>query len=174
MLKEVSSLKNMPLVSLSSDKRLGEASDFVFDPESGKFLAFSVGSPLPFHPVKFVSSSDIYEISSGAIWVRDDSALLELDEMVRVKNIKNQKIKVLGNKAITESGRKLGRVSDVVIDIDTLFIAKIYIGSGFVDTLVKGDLIIPISKILGITKKAVIVSDDIEKEKIKQELPEPA
>ena len=90
---------------------------------------------------------------------------------------------ILGNWAKTKSGKWLGQIEDVLINIRSFRIVKYYIrGTAisfrfqpFIGTF-RENRIIPATEVIKITSKVIIVKDDkkVEKEEVKATVPEPA
>ncbi|HAZ16691.1 MAG: hypothetical protein A3H59_03715 [Candidatus Jacksonbacteria bacterium RIFCSPLOWO2_02_FULL_43_9] len=69
---------------------------------------------------------------------------------------------IIGLRVITKMGTHIGKVLHVVIDADTLEIAKIEVRpSNLAKALVRGALMIPRSSIISIDKDGVIVQDAV-------------
>jgi uncharacterized protein YrrD len=84
-------------------------------------------------------------------------SLIEPTEIVKVDEILKKKIKILGAKAETESGKRLGRIEDFVFETQTRLMVKIYIRGG----LFLPSLILPAEGIVKIEKGRVVFADQI-------------
>jgi uncharacterized protein YrrD len=73
--------------------------------------------------------------------------------------------KIIGNKAITQSGHSLGKIIDFEIDIGGQNIVKYYTSGGFLN-LLKGPLVINANQVIEIKKDRIIVEDAVISEKL--------
>lgn len=169
MLFEAKSLSNLPVVSLESGQTLGFISNIIIDPDSGKVLGLLSSSNFFWKDKKAVAVSDIHEFTPEMVLVRDDKSQLELEELVRIKKVVEQKIFILGSKVITESGKKLGKSTDFVINANLGILAKIYIENLWGQGYISGTLVISANKIISIEHKRIIVANNALKEEIEEQ-----
>lgn len=169
MLFEAKSLSNLPVVSLESGQTLGFVSNIIIDPDNGKVSGLLSSSNFFWENKKAVAISDIREFTPEAILVKNDESLLKLDELVRIKKVVEQKIFILESNVITESGEKLGKVVDFVINTDLEILVKIYVEKTLGRGLMQGILVIAASQIISIERKKIIVADNTLKEEIEEQ-----
>ena|SRR3990167_5405497 len=156
MLILTSTILNLPVAALDEQKKIGEVKDLVFDPNNGELLGLLVGQKGFFlQRTNALSSQDILDFDKNGIVTKSEENLVELDEIVRIKKSLHDKIKIIGQKAVAKSGKKLGHIYDLLIDADTLVITKYYIK----DML--EERIIPANCVVEITPRAVVFSDDV-------------
>ena len=167
MLYEAKSLINLPIISLDSGRILGSATDIIIDPENGKLLGLlSISGFLS--SKKATAFNDIYECNADAILVKDDESVVNIAKLVRIEKVVGQKIFLLKNKVVTESGKRLGRVSDFVINIDLGILVKIYVEDYLWKGYSQSTLVVPAHNIVSIEHKKIIVNDDVVGEKIEE------
>lgn len=119
--------------------------------------------------IRAVSSVDILEISTKTVaaFVADEDAIVDLDEVIRLKNNFENGYFGLGQSAVTESGKMLGKVYDLLVDVQDLSIRKFYIKDLF------SDKIIASTQIVGWDgPKKLIVKDNAETIKVAATTPE--
>lgn len=151
-----SKIYGLPIASLDSKSKIGEVTDLVFSPEDLALIAFEVKTGNYWtHKKLYLSSSDVIDFDNKGIVVRDDEALVDQSEIIRIKQISKQKYSIYGQKAITKSNKYLGKIFDLLIDTGSCMITKIYV-SNFLD-----ERIFDVSKIVKVTPKAVIITDDV-------------
>jgi uncharacterized protein YrrD len=151
-----SKIFNLPIASLESKSKIGVVSYLLFSPHDLNLLALEVktGNFL-FSKKLYLSAHDILEIDSNGIVVKSDDTLVDASQIVRIKDVIKQKSPIIGQRAITKSKQRIGKIDDLLIDTLTGGIDKFYISNIFEEK------IIPASKIYKITPKAVIFCDDI-------------
>lgn len=158
MFIQASNLLKLPVAALDSQRKIGEVDKIVINPENGEIIGLLVKTGGFFKSFKLLSSQDIIDIDKNGAVTKNEENLLEIEEIIRAKKILEKKITVLGQRAITKSKKSLGKISDLLIDSETLAITKYYISSLFEER------IIPADKVLKITKEAVVFSDDVIEE----------
>lgn len=168
------SITGLPIRSLQDGTKLGEISELVIDPLNGKLLALLVNQKFLGGP-KIISLKEIRQAGTSMIIVDSSYSIAEPDEIIRVKEVLDQKIRIIENNVVTESGQKLGKVKDYSVDLKGERLAKIYVGATLLKELFKEELIIPYENIISITKEKIIVSDtyikNLELGKVKGTVP---
>lgn len=155
MLIQSSTILGLPIGSMDSQSKIGTIKNLVIDPENGELIAFFVSIGGLFQSDKVLSSHDILDFDQKGIVVRSEENLLEKNEIIKVNKIWKDRITVLNQKALTASGKNLGKINDSLIDTSTCMINKYYIHGLFEDRILSAD------KVVKINKKGVIFSDDI-------------
>ncbi len=168
MLRQASSIINLPIIALDVKERVGQVYDVIVDPQNGRILAFLINKNNILKKAKILAIKDIYNLEPDSVVIEKADLIAFLEEVVQAKQIFKDKIKIINNKVICESGTYLGRVEDFVFDSTNYISVKLYVKTGFLQNLFKGELIIPWEKIHSITKDAIIVYDEAIKEKVKE------
>lgn len=155
MLIQATILKNLPVASIEDQAKIGHVDGLIIDPKNGKIEALQVKPNLLFSKNKILSTIDIVETDSNGLVTKNQENLVVPEEIIRVREILTKKIPVLGQIAVTESGNKLGHINDLLIDSESWMILKYYVKSAWEDRILAAD------KIVKITEKAVIFTDDV-------------
>lgn len=140
---------------MDTSRKIGTVKQFIFNPDDGSLLGLLVSTGGWFSKNMVLSAQDIIDFDRNGIVTKLEENLVGVDSIVRVKNVLRDRISVLGQNAITESKNRIGKISDLLIDTETLCIVKYYI-HGFIQ-----EKILPANKIIKITPKAVIFSEDV-------------
>jgi len=163
-----SKTKNKQVVSIESGQKLSDVKAIAIDYDNGKFMGLILKNKAA------VYAEDVAEFGKDAVMVRSEKDLVPLKDNKKFEELIKSKIKIVGNKAVTRSGIKLGEVKDFEINEEERKLAKIFVSTGFIKDLFKGELQITIDKIIAIGQDAIIVKDSTiplrEKEKIKKEV----
>jgi uncharacterized protein YrrD len=168
MLKQASSIINLPIISLDTGRKAGQVYDFIVDQETGKILACIVQKAGLFRKIKILATEDISNLGPDAVIIEKADLVTLPEEVVRAKQALDSKIKIIKNRVITESGTYLGIAEDFVFDITSWMLVKLYVRTSVFQDLFKGQLIVPYEKICSIGKNAIVVSDEAIKEKVKE------
>lgn len=146
--------------------QIGPAADVIVDPVDGAFLGISVLDSVEKRK-KVVPASEIKGFGPGFILIRDFKSLTEIEDVVRIKKVIEEDIKIIGSRVETESGQKLGKVENATIDLKLLALERLYVNPPLSISFLSTQLIIPSAKIIEIQKKRIIISDEFAKAKKK-------
>lgn len=107
------------------DKRpISEVHDVVINPESGKVLAFEVGSD------KVISPFDVTKWNEELIKLDHHFALMDLEDLLQAERVKREGYYFIGCKVETEEGETIGRVFDLVFDTETMKVVSLNVAKG--------------------------------------------
>jgi len=137
---------------------VGLVENLIINPDDGKLAGITVREGFGKRNLKTLSAKDILGISSEFYLVPSYDSLGEVDEIVRLKEIMDQDIPIVGNKVYTESGMYLGKVFDFTLDLTTFLITRIYVRPGLFGGLAK-QYIIYYKNIISIEKDKITVAD---------------
>ncbi|MCA9388573.1 PRC-barrel domain-containing protein [Candidatus Berkelbacteria bacterium] len=154
MLIEVKKLKHLPVASMQDEAQIGQVDQVLIHPETGELIGFLIKTGGWFSPKLALSSRDVTSYDYKGIVVRNQDSLVAIDEIQPFKSLLNRKDFWLDKEVITESGDKLGKVNNLIIDTDLEQLAKIHVGSTF-----GKELILDKAKIVEVTPRVVKVKD---------------
>ena len=155
MFIEAKKLIGLPVAATDTQSKVGEIRQILVDSSNGNLLGFLVSSGGIFSPKKVLSMSDIRDWDPAGLVTDSIENLVEPKEIIRIKEVLDKKINLLGIKAKTESGKSLGIVEDLLIDTDGQCVAKYYLK----DILGKAR-VLSTDKVIKIDKQ-IVFSDDI-------------
>jgi uncharacterized protein YrrD len=158
-------LNGLPVVSIASGDALAEIKDVVYSPDRAQLLGFTLnkrgffGSPLR----EVLTYTNVAAVGRDAVMVEQDDVVgaddHELGEIVDEAAGRN----VLGDEVLTDDGRRLGVVTDVVVDVA---------GGDVVGYELKGDknlqahagrpMLVPIPATLAVSGTALLVPAQVE------------
>lgn len=153
---EAKKLINLPIAAVDGLRKIGSVYQIIVNPETGQLMGFLVSLGL-FSKPKVLSFLDIKFWDENGLVTELEENLVEIDEIVRIKNVLNQKINLLEMSAKTESGKSLGLVENFLIETETGTVVKYYLKD-----LLGTSRIMPADKVIKI-EKTIIFSDDEEK-----------
>lgn len=169
MNKFASELVNKPVlvkqaIQSGEGALVGLVEELIINPDNGELAGLIVREGFGKKNLKTLGAKDILGISSEFYLVPNYETLGEMDEIVRLKEIMDRKIKITGNKVYTASGTYLGKVFDYTIDLRHFMISRIYTGSRVFGALRKQH-IIGFKQIISIEKNRITVDDGFAKAK---------
>jgi len=158
MFIEATKIIGLSIASIEEKSKVGEILQLVIDPKNGSLLGFLVRSGGIFSQSKALSVVDIREWDPNGLVIGSVNHIVPVDEIVRLKEIVDQKLVILGLKAQTESGKNLGVIENLLIDTDTLTVAKYYIKN----ILLGDERVFPSNRVIKIDKTVVFQDDATE------------
>ena len=164
-------LQNVPVMSLQTGAEIAATGEFVIDPRQLKVVAFYCNGPrLDVNPA-ILNVSDIREIGNLGIIVDSADVLMSPQDLVRLKEVLEYRFTFDGKSVITESGEKLGTVTNFTLDSTTLFIVKLHVRPGMWQAWKTTELIIDRSQIVHVTDDEVVVKDAADKNNVRAKAP---
>ncbi len=159
-----SKIVGMPVFSPESLRPHFSVQDIVFDPDNGKVI----GILLDRRGSNLIAPMDIISIKHGVL-IGSASDVVDVDDVLRVKEVFEDGRNIIGKKVKTEGGEILGKVVDASIDGLGLSLVKIHTAKVILGMVHHDARIFPMKSIVEVTDKFVIVKDDdgkvAEKEK---------
>lgn len=143
---------------------VGVVENLIINPDDGTLAGLLVREGVGKQGLKTLSAKDIIGISSEFYLIPSYTSLGDLDEIVRLKEIIDREISIIGNKVYTASGTYLGKVFDYTLDLKHFILTRVYVRS--VGLMGMGrQHIISYNQIISIEKEKIIVDDNFAKAK---------
>ena len=157
MLLATHELLSMPVMSLQTGAEIGSTDRTVIDPSSFQILAYELsGQKLDTHPA-FLRVEDIRELSDFGFIVDSSDEILTLDDIVTAKEIYKKPFRIEGMKVVDDTGTKLGKVEQSIMDTDTFRVEQLQIRQSFFKSLADTNLIIHRNQIIDVQEDKIIV-----------------
>lgn len=166
MQKLASELKTNKVILRHEGALVGTIHDLVINPDDGKFLGFIIKEGFGKGKLKTLAEKDILGFNDQFILIASYDTLGEIDEIIRIKSVLDQKIPIIKNKVYTLSGLYLGKVTDFTVDFTSAKLSRLYVDSKSLKNITK-DLLIDSKCIVTIKKDRITVDDSCVKEKNK-------
>jgi len=115
-----SKTKNLKIVSIESGEELGEIKDIVIDYNNGIFLGLLLKNK------NVVHAEDVDKFGEDAVMVKSAQDVVPLKDNHDFQEIIKERIKITGNKVVTQSGDELGEVKDYEVDEVENKLSKIF------------------------------------------------
>lgn len=119
-------------------------------------------------------TQDIRETVDQGYIVNDYEVLAKEHDLVRLKPTLKINFNPIGKQVVTESGDKVGKVSDYAADIGSMYIIKLYVSQSIIKSFSGGSLIVERTQIIEITPKKIVVDDLLLQAGVKAEATIPA
>ena len=168
-----SHLKELPVISLQTGETVAMVRQPLIDTatlEISGYICRTANHPAPLVlPVR-----DIREHAQDCLIIDAEEELAEPNELVRLRPLVEHNFTPIGKAAVTDLGRKLGRVEDFTINLETNRIQKLYIKQSILQSWLGSSLIVDRTQIVDVSLKQIVVRDTTAKAPILAAEPSPA
>jgi uncharacterized protein YrrD len=161
---KANSLIGLPVITVNDGKKVNTIKDIVYDGTTNQVTAFVVDEKGWFSVAKIILIQDIKSIGKDAILIDDESKIVTADSQVdqSIALTANDDNFLDTNEVITESGTKLGKVTDIYFNENTGKLEAIEVSEGFIKNIVSGTKKIEIEDIITVGKENLIVDDNVK------------
>ena len=167
MLRLIGSLINKPVMSLRTSAQVAVATEPIINPDNLKIEGFYCQDRFSKNRIVLLSQ-DIRDILPQCYAINDHEVLAEPIELIRLKKVLQINYKLLGKPVFTVSKKKLGKVNDFAVELESMYIQKLYIGQPFIKSITGGQLSVDRSQIVEITNRKIVVNDILEAVKLRE------
>ena len=148
-----------PVISLQDGKEQGQTHDVIYNAQQGRLVGFTMlknAGLFAKGDTFYLAAADIYALGEDAITIQTGDGLQKIDG--DVNEIAAQAgSRVLGKRLMTEDGKFLGAIDDVLIDRKTLNVVAYEVSGGVFQDLMRGQSDVPINHIVSIGEDVVVV-----------------
>ena len=170
MIIELSRLLGTKVLSLQLGAPIGEVVDAIVDPDNLKILALRLRGPMINKKSGDILTVDsIREFGRLGIIINSDEELVEDKDVIRVAKILELKFSLIGLKALTKRGVKLGTVESYRLETNSMMVRDLIVKRRGFKAISDPELFIPRSEIVEINDCEVIIKDEEAKIKAKSE-----
>jgi sporulation protein YlmC with PRC-barrel domain len=85
--------------------------------------------------------------------------LAHLDDIIRLKDLIALHFTLLGKPVVTESKAKIGKVNDFAVELESMFVQKLYVTQALRKSLSTSALSVDRTQIIEITDRKIIIND---------------
>lgn len=130
-MKRTRDLKGMPILTLQEGLELGKVREIVVEPSTARIVALLLDKRTPSGEAQVVATANIRNIGPAVVTVEDRSSMVPISRIPRFQELVRAKTPVLGKPVITESGTRLGRVGELLVDPESFRIAAVELKKTF-------------------------------------------
>ncbi len=159
MLRLLSEILKLPLVSSQSGSPIGRLTGYLVDPATGVIAAYVTKVD---GQTRYLSTVDVLRYYDNAVLVSEPAVLQELDELVRVKRLVEERIELFGLRVVDQESARLGSIHDCLVHSVGHYLARLYVKPPLLTRLISDERIIPREHIVSISQKEVIVRYDMK------------
>jgi len=158
MLRLSDVLENRDIMSLRVGATIGYAVSPILNPNNLKIEGWHVTSRDSSDEL-ILPTSYVRELIPKGFVVDDYDALTPVEDLVRMKDVLSYNFQLKGKKVKSDSKRRLGRVTDYVVDDNSMTVMKLHVSPSGITSIAKQDLIIGRNQIIEINDKHIIVKE---------------
>lgn len=148
-------LLSLPVVEALTGDHLGEVKELLCDTRECKLLGFVVADGGWIHGAKAVLMPGVQEINNTAVVIADRTFVRDIRDIGELPADSS----VRGYTLVTEDGRELGIIRDLVVSPDSGKIEGYELSDGIIDDLLKGRKTVAVYGRVDIVDDQVIVTD---------------
>lgn len=145
-------------MSLRTGGLVATAEEIIINPNNLKIEGWYCQDAFTKHRLVLLSQ-EVRDVVPQGLAINDHGDLSEPGELIRLQDILELKFELLGKPVFTDSGRKLGKVSDYAVEMKSLSVQKLYISQPVYRNFAGGQLSIDRTQIIEITNKQITVRD---------------
>ena len=165
MLLHGSQLIGTSVMSLQTGGELAQVESAIIDPATLKVVAYVVeGQTIDEHP-SLLLVDDIRELSTIGIIIDSNDEFMASDDIIKLKPLYELEFSVIDKHVIDQDGKKLGKVIDYTIDIDSFVIQQLNVRRPLLKSLNDAELLIHRSQIVEINDTQIVVRSGKVKQK---------
>lgn len=166
MLINTSRLIGCPVLSLHVGGRVATVTDTIIDPDSLKILACHVEGPLVGKEAGDILPMDsVREFSHIGMIVDSTDEFVESDTIIRIRDVLALNFNLVGLKAETKKGTKLGKVSDSTVNPENWQLQQLIVQRPLIKSFIDPELIISRNQIFEVDDYKVVIKDSEAKVK---------
>jgi sporulation protein YlmC with PRC-barrel domain len=153
-----SQLSTLPVISLQTGETVALVKEPLIDPDNLSIMAYFC---VPAHQEKplVLLIQDIREHAVDCLIIDSEEELTEPEDLIRLEALLEQRFTPLGKQAVTDIGRRVGRVDNYTINLDTNQVQKLYIHQPIWRSWNGSSLIIDRAQVIDVTPRQIVVRD---------------
>lgn len=163
MLQLSVSFINQPIMSLRTGTEVSRAYGPIVNPNNLKIEGFYCQDPTNRKNNLVLLNQDVRDIIPQGIVVNDSDVLTDASDLVRLKEIISYHFELIGKPVVDTNGKKLGKIEDYSVDVESLYIQKLYVAQSMFKSFTGGNLGIDRGDIVEITEKKIVIRESMRK-----------
>ena len=163
---KANSIIGLPVVTIADGKNVQTVKEIIYDGLSNQVKAIVVDEKGWFSNAKIILIESIQSIGEDAILIENESLIIDADNQHDnvVSSIANDDNFLTKNEVMTESGTKLGRVTDIYFNFPGGDVDAIEVSEGLLKNITSGTKKVRITDVITIGEDNLIVKDYAEEQ----------
>ena len=171
MILEASKLIGFRILSLRSGGVISTIESIIVDPNDLKILGFFLNkNTVSFDSGAILDVRSIREFSHLGMIIDSDEELLNVGDVVKIDEMVKLNFQPINFKVKTQNKTNVGTVIDYTVDVNDFYIQQLTVKRPILKSFIDPELIINRSEILEINDEAIIVKDELAKQKGREKL----
>lgn len=162
MLKLSEAIIGKPVLSLRTGRTVATITGALINPNNLKIEGFYCTDSYDRSELLLLYQ-DIRDVLPQGFIINDHDVLAHPKDLVRLKQYIDLGFEVIGKHVVTVSHQRLGKVAEYAVEVETMYIQKIYVTQGLFKGLTGGNLGIDRSQVSEVTDSKIIVFDPLDK-----------
>ncbi|MGH7234338.1 MAG: hypothetical protein ACREF7_02735 [Candidatus Saccharimonadales bacterium] len=158
MLRLSATLINKPVMALRTGAQVAQVLAPIINPDNLKIEGFYCKDRFSNKTLVLVYQ-DIRELLPSGYVVNDHDSLSEPNDLIRLKDILDLRFNLIGKTVVTASKKRVGKVNDYAVEVDSMYIQKLYVSQSLIKSFTGGNLSVDRSQIREITDTKVVIND---------------
>ena len=155
-------LHHTPIMSLQTGGQIGRTADAIIDPATLEILAYLVEGPLVSSNPTYLRIADIRELSDIGFIIDSADEFVIPGDVIQLDNVVKYQFSLQNMPVTNEERRRLGKVIDYSIDIDSFTVTQLIIKRTLLHSFNDTELVVHRSQIIEINDKAIVIKEDAE------------
>lgn len=153
-----------PVMGLQTGTKLAQTARPIIDPSNLKIVAYEVEGPLLNEHPSLIRIADVRELSDIGMIVDSSDEFVGVKDVIKLEEIYNLGFRLIGLRVIDESGRKLGKVEDYIVESLSFIIQQLTVKQrGLFKAITDTGLTIHRSQIVEINNTTIVVRTGTKK-----------
>lgn len=157
MLRLIETFQNLPVLSLRTNEVIAMLDEPIINPDNLKIIGWYCTDRFGSNK-SILLTNDIREIIPRGMIVNDSDSLSDPEDLVRLRDILELSFSLVGKKVVTEHKRKVGKVTDYAIDVDSMTIQKLHIQQSLIRSI-NGGRVIDRKQVIEVSDTYIVVKD---------------
>jgi len=162
MLRLSGTIINKPVMSLRTGSVVAQVFAALINPDNLRIEGLYCTDRFS-NETLILLKQDIREFIDKGYVINDHSVLSEPSDLVRLSDIINLNYQLIGKSVITISKDRVGKVSDYAVDVESMYIQKIYVSQTILKSFTNGNLSIDRLQVQEVTDKKIVINDLLNK-----------
>ncbi|MGI5839051.1 MAG: PRC-barrel domain-containing protein [bacterium] len=149
----------LPVMDLATGSQVGIVRNLIFNRSQDRLLGIVIDEGGWFRDAKVIPFEAVWKLGENAVILADAGAVLAVDEQARLKTFIAENSSVKGMRLMTESGKEIGVVDEVMFDPVTGMVEAFRISGGLLQDLLEGKEILPVPPGATAGEDVIIIPD---------------
>lgn len=157
MLLPGSQLIGTPIMSIQTGAELARATEAIINPSDLTIVAYEVDGPTVDPSAPLLLVSDIREIGDIGMIIDSNDEFVSGEDIIKLKPLYELHFTVLDKPVLDENRKKIGKVEDYTVDIDSFAIQQLTVRRPLFQSFTDAELLVHRTQIIEINDTEIII-----------------